>query len=63
MEHAAPQLPVSRCPGFRRVDVTHEEKISEEQEREDDDRNAQERFLEEAKGAVETFGFFHSGSV
>jgi hypothetical protein len=43
--------------------VTHEKEIAEQEESDEDDGKAEQRFLEEAKGAVKSLRLFHSASV
>jgi hypothetical protein len=63
VKHSALQLPIGSIPRLRSVDVTHEEEVSEEKERDEDKGESEERFLQKAKGAVKSLRLFHFRSV
>jgi hypothetical protein len=43
--------------------VAHKKEVSEKEQGDDNHREAYERAPQEAEGAVETLGFFHSGGL
>ena len=62
-EHPALQLAIGRPPGLWRVDVAHEEEVAKEKKAEEHERESEECLLQKAKGAIQSLGLFHCGSV
>src|SRR6267378_625034 len=58
VQHSTLELTVGRDPGLRGVNVTHEEEISKEKERDEHDGEPEERFLQKPKGAVKSLRLF-----